>query len=102
MSTRPSDNRHDDNAAIRRRMACGAVLTGRVLHRARFIGYDRRLSNRLALNEHDLAGKPVSTFPDSASRAVVRMTGQNGSRPINLLQKHDANHLMWPCRAAER
>ena len=33
--------------------------------------------------------------------AVIRMTRQNGRGPINLFQKHDANHLMRPGRGAE-
>ena len=34
-------------------------------------------------------------------RAVIGMAGQNGRGPINLFQKHDANHLMRPGRGAE-
>ena len=35
-------------------------------------------------------------------RAVIGVAGQNGRGPVNLLQKHDANHLMRPGRGAER
>ena len=38
----------------------------------------------------------------TGSRAVIRVAGQNGRGPINLFQKHDANHLMRPGRRAER
>src|ERR1700687_6381228 len=35
-------------------------------------------------------------------RAVIRMARQNGRGPIDLFQKHDANHLMRPGRGTER
>ncbi len=33
---------------------------------------------------------------------MVGMTRQNGRGPVNLFQKHDANHLVRPGRGAER
>ncbi len=38
----------------------------------------------------------------SALCTVIGVTRQNGRGPINLFQKHHANHLMRPCRGAER
>src|SRR5258705_4994164 len=37
-----------------------------------------------------------------ASGAVIGMARQNRRGPVNLFQKHDANHLMRPGRRAER
>src|SRR5437764_2113035 len=38
----------------------------------------------------------------AASGAVIGMARQNGRGPIDLFQKHDANHLVRPGRGAER
>src|SRR6202035_1830388 len=37
-----------------------------------------------------------------ASRAMVGVTRQDGRGPVNLFQKHDANHLVRPGRGTER
>src|ERR1700752_4622476 len=40
-------------------------------------------------------------FTSSGLGAMVRGARQNGSGPVNLFEKHDANHLMRPGRRAK-
>src|ERR1700674_1227933 len=44
----------------------------------------------------------LSALALCASRAMVGMTRQDGRGPVDLFQKHDANHLVRPGRGAER
>src|SRR5882724_6369058 len=44
----------------------------------------------------------LSALALCASRAMVGVTRQDGRGPVDLFQKHDANHLVRPGRGAER
>src|SRR6185437_7642119 len=61
-------------------------------------GVETRIGLRISLRRTQDRTQ-VSAFVVGAGvvlRAVVRMARQDGRGPINLFQKHDANHLMRP------
>src|SRR3954447_18135201 len=44
----------------------------------------------------------LSVFTSPCLGTMVGVAGQNGRGPVNLFQKHDANHLVRPGGGAER
>ena len=51
---------------------------------------------------HRILISALYSFRSRGLGAVIGVARQNGRGPVNLFQKHDANHLVRPGRGAER